>query len=252
MQRRAFLRSSAVGIGTFAQMCATGWTMDESADPAAVQAGQASAVAPLLTNAEEQLAWGTNSIVLKSPWDRPPSVDGLLADTEHTVALNSFYRVGGEHRPATPTYLRIAYDSDSLFVVFRCHENNMSFPIANHEQDWYSLDGSPAGSETSTDVSSPPFPDEVDIFIQPGMGTPLYYHFAATVDGLTFGCERVWASNLDDGKGDRSVSLSKVNSFEATVTRKTDEWVAFFQIPWKTLGGKPSSYFGFLPVRTRW
>ena len=253
MQRRAFLRSSAVSIGTFAQICATGWTLEGSGGPQTVQTGQASASGPLLKNAEEQLAWGINSIVLKSPWDRPPKVDQLLTDTEHTVALNSFYRVGGEHRPATPTDLRITYDSDSLFVVFRCHEDNMSFLTASHEQDWYSLDGSPAGSETSTDVSSPPFPDEVDIFIQPDMGDPLYYHFAATLDGLTFGCERVWASNVDDGKGgNRSVSLSKVNAFEATVTRKTDEWLAFFQIPWKTVGGKPSSYFGLLPVRTRW
>jgi len=145
MQRRAFLRSSAVSIGTFAQICATGWTLEGSGGPQTVQTGQASASGPLLKNAEEQLAWGINSIVLKSPWDRPPKVDQLLTDTEHTVALNSFYRVGVEHRPATTTDLRITYDSDSLFVVFRCHEDNMSFLTASHEQDWYSLDGSPAG-----------------------------------------------------------------------------------------------------------
>ena len=49
----------------------------------------------------------------------------------------------------------------------------------------------------------------------------------------------------------RSAS-SKVEAFEASVTRRTNEWLVFFQIPWQTLGGKPKSHFGFLPMRTRW
>jgi alpha-glucosidase (family GH31 glycosyl hydrolase) len=45
---------------------------------------------------------------------------------------------------------------------------------------------------------------------------------------------------------------NNIEDFEATVIRKTGEWLVFFQIPWQTLGGKPKSYFGFLPMRTRW
>ena len=48
----------------------------------------------------------------------------------------------------------------------------------------------------------------------------------------------------------KSSTTSK--GFEATVTRRTGEWLVFFKIPWQTLGGKPKSYFGFLPMRTRW
>ncbi len=49
-----------------------------------------------------------------------------------------------------------------------------------------------------------------------------------------------------------SVRVSNVEAFEASVTRRTNEWLVFFQIPWETLGGKPKSYFGLLPMRTRW
>jgi len=48
------------------------------------------------------------------------------------------------------------------------------------------------------------------------------------------------------------VSSSNINAFEASVTRKADEWLVFFKIPWQTLGGKPQCHFGFLPMRTRW
>ena len=45
---------------------------------------------------------------------------------------------------------------------------------------------------------------------------------------------------------------AKSKSLKRRVTRKTNEWLVFFQIPWQTLGGKPKSHFGFLPMRTRW
>src|ERR1700677_1571826 len=79
----------------------------------------------------EKSSWGVNAIVLKSPWSSSPSLDELLVDHEHTLALNQFYRVGGVTRPAMPTECRIACNSDALFVVFRCEEPNMSFPYTN-------------------------------------------------------------------------------------------------------------------------
>ena len=104
----------------------------------------------------------------------------------------------------------------------------------------------------------PPNPDEVDFLIQPDTGVPSYYQFAATPQGLKFGCERLLSSNTDVAADeaavarDSSESVSKVEAFEATVTRRANEWLVFFQIPWQTLGGKPKSHFGFLPMRTRW
>ena len=206
-----------------------------------------------------QAAWGTNAVILKSPWSKSPSVDDMLRDSEHTLALNRFYLVGGEDRPATPTECRIAVSSDALHILFRCEESGMSFPYANLDKklwtsaDWYSLQGLPSASN-----NWPPNPDEVDFLIQPDTGIPSYYQFAATPQGLKFGCNRLLNSNTDasaDQAATDQVSAVRVNpveAFEASITRKDGAWWAYFQIPWQTLGGEPKSHFGFLPMRTRW
>ena len=81
MKRRTFLTSSAIGVASFAGLYRN-----------------LKAAAP-----KPQTAWGTNAVVLKPSWSSPPSMDAFLADHEHTIVLNHFYRVGGETRPITPT-----------------------------------------------------------------------------------------------------------------------------------------------------
>jgi alpha-glucosidase (family GH31 glycosyl hydrolase) len=192
---------------------------------------------------ERQLAWGVNAVVLKSPWSGSPSMDDLLADQEHTVLLNRFYRDGGQNIPATPTECRIAYSSDALLVVFRCTESNMSFPaVPRNAEEWYSL-------INSRDYADTLFPDQVDFLIQPDMASPSYYQFAMTPDGKKLGCGRLASPNQAAGT---PVLADKVEAFEASVTRRANEWLVFFKIPWTTLGGKPKSYFGVMPIRTRW
>lgn len=260
MERRTFLKQSVIGIGTLAGMYG-GILSAEVPGRSQQLLGTAHSSGDELVKMEEegQLAWGTNAVVLKSPWSGIPSVDGILADREHTLVLNQFYRAGGDTRPATPTECRIAYNSDTLFIVMRCAESDMSFPYSTlnpdwwREADWNSMHGLPSGSD-----SWPPHPDEVDILIQPDPSIPSYYQFAATPQGLKFGCNRVLgaASGMaaDEAAGTRPspMGFSKVDAFEASAIRRGDEWLAFFQIPWATLGGKPKAYFGVLPMRTRW
>lgn len=258
MRRRTFLRNSAIGIGTLAGMLSGGLESGSASQKsaAAVDAGQNG----LATIREERrLTWGTNAVVLKSPWNSSPSMDELLADKDHTLVLDRFYRVGGENRPATPAECRIGYNSHALFVVFRCEEHDMSFPYANLDPkwwrgaDWHSLHGLPSAAN-----NWPPYPDEVDLLIQPDPSIPSYYQFAATLQGLKFGCKRTLSSNLDLSADEAasahhsSERTSKVEAFQANVTRGNAEWLVFFQIPWQTLDGKPKSYFGLLPMRTRW
>ena len=243
MQRRTFLKQSAIGIGAL-----TGFHSE------VLKAVEVSGVN------EGRVEWGTNAVVLKSPWNSSPSIDEMLADSEHTLALNHFFRVGGEDRPATPTECRIGYSSDALLILFRCFERDMSFPYANldanwwREANWHSLPGLPSGSTTNW----PPNPDEVDLLIQPDPGIPAYYQFAATPQGLKFGCNRLLNSAIEAPADqaatvrDSSVRVNTVEAFEASVARNADEWLAYFQIPWRTMGGLPKSHFGFLPMRTRW
>ena len=251
MKRRTFLRNSAIGLGTFAGRRTLGWTIKENREDGPTGLAEHGPAEP---SPAGQRAWGTNAIFLKPAWEKLPSLDELLADNEHTLVLSSFYRVGGEPRPATPTEVRIAYDANRLFVVFRCSEADMDFPVAEQEADWYGQAGMPSGSPATTVTSSPPYPDEVDFLIQPDVQTRRYCQFAGTMAGLKFGCDWMW--ERIPGRSGRDVGtatfLSQIHAFEASVTRRTNEWVAFFQVPWTTLGGKPQSHFSFLPMRTRW
>ncbi len=255
MERRTFLKKSAIGIGALAGIYggvlkAEGENPNQHSGAAAHSSGDGAG------NAEEQ--WGTNAAVLKSPWSKPPSADDLLADQEHTLVLDRFYRVGGFGHPETSTECRIAYASDALFVAFRCGESDMSFPYHNLDKnlwpvDWHSLRGLPSAAN-----NWPPNPDEVDFLIQPDPSTPSYFQFAAMPQGLRFGCERQLSFSTDvaadaaAAAGDSSEVVNEVGGFDAIVTRGANEWLVFFEIPWQALGGKPNSYFGFLPMRTRW
>jgi len=192
---------------------------------------------------ESQLTWGVNAMVLKSPWSARPAVEEVLADQEHTVCLDRFYRDGGQDAPATPTECRLGYTSDELLVVFRCTEKNMSFPAAPRDaEEWY-------GQINSHRYSDLLFPDQVDFLIQPDMTSPSYYQFATTPDGKKLGCSRLAGTNYAPGT---EILAQKVEAFETSVTQRTNEWLVFFRIPWTTFGGKPSSYFGVMPIRTRW
>ncbi len=260
MRRRTFLKNSAIGIATLGGLC--------SADLAAEGEGrnQEPGVTgvfgddDVVTQEERELAWGVNAVVLRPPWTSSPSLDDVLSDAEHTLALSRFYRAGGQNGPVTPTECRLAYNSRALFVVFRCEENNLSYPYANLDPkywssaNWYALHGLPSGTD-----NWPPYPDEVDILIQPDTATSSYYQFAATLQGMKFGCERLSSSDMKDSPDEAAaarhssiIPATKVEAFEASVSKGTDEWMVFFHIPWETLGGKPKSHFALLPMRTRW
>jgi alpha-glucosidase (family GH31 glycosyl hydrolase) len=259
MQRRTFLKNSAIAIGTFAGTCSETLKTERASGKQRAGATRQSSTNQFVSEEGRQLSWGVNAAVLGAPWINSPSIDDLLANSEHTLALSRFYCCGGENRPATPTECRIAYNSDTLFVVFRCQERDTSFPYANldpawwREANWDSLHGLPSAAN-----NWPPYPDEVDLLIQPDPAIPSYYQFAATLQGLKFGCNRLLNSNTgasaDEAAAARhsSVHVSKVEAFETSVSKGANEWLVFFQLPWETLGGKPKSYFGFLPLRTRW
>lgn len=250
MQRRTFLMKSAVGLGALAGAQSGILKAD------ALNTDHASVVTPCSSHSDDAPSWGINAIALKTPWDSEPSVADLVTDHEHSFLLDHFYRVNGEARPATPTQCRISYSQDTLFAVFHCTEDEMSFPYAHLDMsgwpsaDWYSLQGLPSGCEPIC----PPYPDEVDLLIQPNPGAKSYYQFAATLQGSKFGCVREVSANAaaTTAASASSMHSTKVDDFQALVITRPGAWFAIFQIPWKTLNAKPVSHFGLLPMRTRW
>ncbi len=191
--------------------------------------------------------WGTNSIILPRSCGATLSADELLTNDSCTVVLNRFYRAGGENASVTPTECRVAYNSEFLFVLFRCKENDLSFPTMDHHADWHSLLHSPGEQNAA-------FPDKVDFFFAPDPDKYVFYHFAATLDGRKFGA--MHGASLEPASTEDAMTLStnysKVTAFDASVDKRKGGWIALFRIPWKTLGGKPAATFTFLPTRTRW
>ncbi len=257
MKRRAFLRQSAIGIGALAGVYAG--VLKAGAEGSSITADDSNRNGLSEAGEEGQFVWGTNAVLLKASWEKVPSIDEMLADSERTVAIAQFYRVGGEDQPATPTECRVGYNDDALLVMCRCTEDDMSFPYSNldadlwREANWQSLPGLPSASN-----NWPPNPDEVDILIQPDTAIPSYYQFAATPQGSKYGCCRVMSSrtevSADEAASPRHsiVHARDLSAFEAVVVKRASEWLVSFQIPWRLLGGKPKSNFGFLPMRTRW
>jgi alpha-glucosidase (family GH31 glycosyl hydrolase) len=194
------------------------------------------------------LAWGVNAMTLQSACSNLPSWDDLLTNDADSISLKDFYCAGGVGVAGAPTECRVAYDSDSLLVAFRCRETNMMFAAMQHATgtNWFSLIDSPPDFDST-------YPDKVELFIRPDRGRSSYYDFIATKDGTHFAYQwRSRSSHYVDDDDDTSSRVSIVSAFDATVSRGTNEWIVFLRIPWKTLGGQPRDHFGLLPVRTRW
>lgn len=202
-------------------------------------------ISVLNVSAAEKLTWGINAIDLGPVNNGKVSIENLLTG-KNVLTLNKFYRAGGDNAPVTPTECRIAYSQDTLYVLFRCAENNMQFPVKSHE-DWYSQ----LYSATEQDAC---FPDKVDFFVFPDLSDASRYQFALTKDGQHFGnkvnvpvAEKLIFT--DEKKKERS---EKVTAFTASVSVKDKEWIGLIRIPWSTIGGKPTGSFGLTPIRSRW
>jgi alpha-glucosidase (family GH31 glycosyl hydrolase) len=194
----------------------------------------------------EDLQWGIDALAMKSPWTNSPSLVDLLSDWDHTVVMpNYFYRSGGDNHPATPTEWRLSYNSEKLFAVFRCKESDLAFPSMHHDKNWLGLVGTPPDQDSA-------FPDKVDFFVQPDMNRADFYQFAVTMDDMKFGCLLTNTAEQTEDNGAGTLHILAINDFEARVVTQTNDWIAVLAIPWKTIGGVPQSYFGLLPVRTRW
>jgi alpha-glucosidase (family GH31 glycosyl hydrolase) len=197
----------------------------------------------------ETSVWGVNAVTLKPAYSSTPSLAEVLTNSGNNVSLDRFYLAGGAGIAPVKTECRVACDADSLIVIFRCAEPNSSFPATHHQANWFSLLDTPSDQDSS-------FPDKVDLFIRPDVSAPVYYQFAATLDGLKFGYEHGTGGEVDSGDEDQKSHgqdrTQKISAFTTIVSVGTNEWTVFMRVPWKTIGGKPRDGFGLLPVRTRW
>lgn len=189
---------------------------------------------------KDTLVWGVNAVTIGPVKPNEADLKRLLANNK-IISLDRFYRVGGENISATPTECRLAYGEDSLFIVFRCTENNMLYPWKDHDLNWNILNSTPIEQDAA-------FPDKVDLFIRPTFSNPAYYHFTVTKEGLQFSKE----DHISDSGKSYPQREKKLAPFSSTVISQEKEWIVFLRIPWNAIGGKPKGYFGIIPFRTRW
>ncbi|MDR1225242.1 MAG: hypothetical protein LBL07_20530 [Tannerella sp.] len=199
----------------------------------------------LQIHAHGKTVWGVSAAHLGEPYSGAVSFEDLL-ENRRILSIKDFYRIGGENVPATPTECKMLYTADTLFVLFRCRESNLSFPAISHHEDWFSLSGSPVEQDAS-------FPDKTDFFLMPSMASSSYYQFTVTLDGRRFGSKFNAPQTLQDADGSVPQRRhEKIDDFDGMTVKRENEWIAFLKIPWETIGGKPASPFGFIPVRTHW
>ena len=137
--------------------------------------------------------------------DRPPVVQ---SDWEPAVTIDRFLPANGnsEQVRATPTSSSLAWDSNALYVRFRCADPDPVF------RDGVRL------SRT----------DRIEVgFLAPGASQDDLWQFSVEENGTASVTHRKSESALPDAK----------------VTMGDQEWVADLTIPWRQLGGLPSSAF---------
>ena len=156
----------------------------------------------------------------------PPHVDGKLDDTAWatTAPLSAFFTPRGDKQTSFPTQVQSTYDSNNLYLAFRCQEPNLAGLV--------------------TKVSSHDGPvcedDSVEIFIDTNLDRKTYYQFVFNAKGVAY-----------DGSG---MSGKWNGQHNAKTSRTMDAWTLEIAIPWQTIGvkaPKPGTKVGLQIVRTR-
>ena len=186
--------------------------------------------------------WGVSAVTLGKP-QTDITIQHLLESEIDILLFNDFYAIGGSNDSPSQTKSKIAYTNDTLYVLFQCFESEMDFslPEKDNSIQWYNLLNTPVEQDAY-------YPDKIDFFIQPSVSRNSYYQFCATIDGQQFGamCDYQLSTNRVTKK------FNNIIDFRSSVIKNQNEWIVFLRIPWKTLGGKPTGYFGINPVRTKW
>ena len=136
-----------------------------------------------------------------------PSLDGRLNDPawQECTALSNFILLHAAGRPEYPTEARLAYDSENLYISFRCYEPNLSGLVTkakkHDEAAWAD--------------------DSVEIFLDTNLDRKTYYQYAINANAVVY-----------DGEG-----LDKNWNGPCTVKagREEEAWTLEVAIPWRTI-----------------
>lgn len=159
-------------------------------------------------------AWTVNIPRLDGEGQPAPAIDGRLDDAawDQAVTVDDFTQVepdeGGE--PTQRTEMLLLYDSDSLYVAFRCYDDDAEKIVVSQLQRDRSL---------GTD-------DNVAFVIDPYFDRRNGYYFAMNPAGCRCDAEVV---------GNRHIRLEWDGIWYGRSSMDDDGWYAEFSIPFKTI-----------------
>lgn len=153
-------------------------------------------------------------------------IDGKLNEPLWKTAtlLSDFQPPQADGKARFQTETRIAYDSQSLYLSFICHEPELSGLLTNVTR----RDG---------DVWDD---DSVEIFLDTNLDRKTYYQFVINANAVIY-----------DGVGRDGTWNGQCM---AKASRGTDAWILEVGIPWKTMGmdaPEPGTRIGFEVTRSR-
>lgn len=144
----------------------------------------------------------------------PPVIDGKLQDEAWQGAAKAadFRTLGGKALSKSKTEVMTCWDTDKLYIAYICHEPRMELLAANYPgyQGPFSW-----GAGT----------DELELFIQPFLDLPAYFHFASSAAGELY--HRFSAAPKTDQQYRWNVQVKTV--------RLKDRWQAELAIPFTEL-----------------
>jgi len=143
--------------------------------------------------------------------DEAPKIDGKLIESvwQECPVLSSFLLPRANGLTEYPTEARLAYDSENLYVSFRCFEPDLSGLIVkskNHDDPLWN-------------------DDSVEIFLDTDMNRRTYFHYVFNAKGVIY-----------DGMG---WSKEWEGPCRVKTGRQGDAWTVEAAIPWNTIRMKP-------------
>jgi hypothetical protein len=147
--------------------------------------------------------------------DTPPVIDGALDDPCWSAATPSgdfHLRYGDGDFPTQPTFVRVCFDDEHLYVAFECHEDdmeNLSAAIAHRDAD-------EMGDDDMAVISLDTYHDERSSYVLActPLGTKKDFHTSECGRSHDIGWDAVWT---------------------VATAREADRWTAEFVIPFSEL-----------------
>lgn len=161
------------------------------------------------------LEFGSTAIDLGPSVKMVPGIDDAFSNQIKSVEFNKFYHIGGYDAPVAQSDVRLFWDDNALYLVFKC-EN----PYPNKYLK--------------------PRDDKMALYLNLNNEKDKYYEFSTNLKNVTVAKYYLKSDSF------------KVLTIPGAESRfENDKWLGKITVPWQVIGGRPENIFGILIIRHR-